>query len=121
MPPPTPPAAQSLSGHKNGGSFPRQDSGGRSTAYKVIKNPIVGQDMGIATMHLERIRQFVARLAPLPVCEECVGEHVPDIMAQEVHLSLSELAVERGFDRARALCGLCGHERLVVEKTRTVT
>lgn len=71
-------------------------------------------------MHLERIRQFVTRISPLPICEECVSEHVPDISAQDVHLTLSELAVERGFDRARAVCGLCGHERLVVEKTRAI-
>jgi len=67
---------------------------------------------------LDRIRQFVERVAPLPICEACLAGHLDGLSEQEVHLRVSELAVERGFDRARAPCGLCGNERLVVEKAR---
>jgi hypothetical protein len=66
---------------------------------------------------LDRIRQFVERVAPLAVCEECLADHLADVPGEEVHLSVNELAVERGFDRARAPCALCGNERLVIEKS----
>jgi hypothetical protein len=69
-------------------------------------------------MHLDRVRQFVERVAPLPLCEGCLTERLEDVPAEEVHLSLSELAVERGFDRLRAVCGLCGHDELAIQKLR---
>lgn len=65
---------------------------------------------------LGQVRRLTQRLAPTPVCEQCLVERIEDAPVDMVHMSLSELAVERGFGRENDVCGLCGEQRLVIKR-----
>ena len=70
------------------------------------------------TAILEAVRRFVERLAPTPVCDDCLAERIDQSGADGVRTAIGELAVERGFDRMRDACGLCGTSRMVIRKLR---
>lgn len=64
----------------------------------------------------ETIRRLVERLSPAPICETCVALHLTLPMDDSLRADLGELAVERGFERSRAPCGLCEQDQIVLRK-----
>lgn len=63
---------------------------------------------------LPSIRRLVERLAPAPVCDDCIADRLELALTIDLRAALGELAVERGFDRDRDHCSLCDQERPVL-------
>ena len=62
------------------------------------------------------VRRLVERLAPAPVCDDCIADRLDLRLSDDLRATLGELAVERGFDRERDQCGLCDQPRIVLRK-----
>ncbi|MCW1430902.1 hypothetical protein OLX23_17470 [Novosphingobium sp. JCM 18896] len=74
--------------------------------------------MGDQNTTLERVRRLVERLAPTPVCDECIADRIDDAHLEEVRPCTQELTAERGFVRDNDACGLCGERHTVIRKHR---
>ncbi len=75
------------------------------------------QDKEAGTMSMFiSVRRLVERLAPEPVCDVCVADRLSLQLTDDLRATLGELAVERGFDRERDRCSLCGEERPVIRR-----
>jgi uncharacterized protein YaaQ len=68
------------------------------------------------TMVLDRVRAFIARLAPEAVCDDCIAERLDLTVRQHANHQTRELAGNGGFVRAKGPCSLCGAEKLVIRK-----
>jgi hypothetical protein len=67
---------------------------------------------------LGQARRLVDAIAPTPVCGECVAGRLGGAPGNEVQMSLSELAAERGYARENDTCGLCGTHGHVIRKRK---
>ena len=65
---------------------------------------------------LEKVRAFVARLAPSAVCDDCIADRLELSVRQHANHKTRELAGSGGFVRAKGPCGLCGADKLVIRK-----
>lgn len=74
--------------------------------------------MGDESTTLDSVRRLVERLAPTPVCDDCIADRIDDASLEEVRRSTHELAVDRGFMRDNDACGLCGERRMVIARHR---
>lgn len=63
---------------------------------------------GTATV-LERVRGLIERLAPEPVCDDCIAEKLAVTQASQVNLAAHELAGAKGIERRGDICALCGN------------
>jgi len=63
---------------------------------------------------LHDVEKLVARLAPAPVCDDCLT-HTLGLSTLRHHADFAarELAGTNGFERLKDTCGLCGETRLV--------
>ena len=66
---------------------------------------------------LDDVAAFVARLAPEPVCDDCIAERLSLSVRQHANHKSRELAGSGGYERRKAPCSLCGGEKLVIRKT----
>ncbi len=66
---------------------------------------------------LEAVRALIVRLAPQPVCDDCIARTLQLSVRQHANHKSRELAGESGFERTKGECGLCGATKLV---TRSV-
>jgi hypothetical protein len=64
----------------------------------------------------DKVRAFVARLAPEPVCDDCIAERLELPARQHVSRQTRELAGSEGFVRAKRPCSLCGETKLVIAR-----
>lgn len=55
-----------------------------------------------------RVRGLILRLAPEPVCDDCIGERLDVAEGQGVSQATRELAGSDGFERQNGECSLCG-------------
>ena len=55
-----------------------------------------------------RVRGLIERLAPEPVCDDCIGERLDVGVARRVSQTTRELAGLDGFERQKGECSLCG-------------
>ena len=62
---------------------------------------------------LDQVRAFIVRLAPRPVCDDCVAEKLVLGARQHANQKTRQLAGSDGFERRRDLCSLCAGEKLV--------
>lgn len=67
---------------------------------------------------LEKVRGFVARLAPHPVCDDCIVERLALPEPEAANLNINELAGSDGFERTAAACSLCGLDGTFIRKAR---
>lgn len=65
------------------------------------------------TTVLDRVRAFVGRLAPEPVCDGCIADRLGLSVHQHADRKARELAGMGGFVRAKGRCGLCGEDKPV--------
>ncbi|RYD59953.1 MAG: hypothetical protein EOP60_00565 [Sphingomonadales bacterium] len=65
---------------------------------------------------LSRVRAFIERLAPAPVCDACIAERLGLDTESLAERKTHELAGGDGFERGRALCALCGLTRSVTRR-----
>jgi len=69
---------------------------------------------GEATV-LERVRGLIERLAPQPICDECVAEKLDLPWMAQANQAARELAGD-GFERRSDICTICGGPRVVTRK-----
>lgn len=65
---------------------------------------------------LDRVRAFVERLTPEPVCDDCIAERLSLSVRQHANHKTRELAGSPGFERRKDSCSLCGLIKLVISK-----
>jgi hypothetical protein len=66
---------------------------------------------------LDRVRAFVARLAPASVCDDCIADRLELSVRQHANHKSRELAGTDGFMRDKGPCSLCGADKLVIRKS----
>ena len=66
---------------------------------------------------LDRVRAFIARLAPEAVCDDCIAERLELSVRQHANHNSRELAGSGGFVRSKGPCSLCGADKLVIRKS----
>jgi len=62
---------------------------------------------------LQDVEKLVARLAPAPVCDDCLTETLGLSTLHHADFAARELAGANGFERLKGTCGLCGEMRSV--------
>jgi hypothetical protein len=62
------------------------------------------------------VRRLVERLAPAPVCENCIADRLSLALTDDLRAALGALTAERGFGRQRDHCSLCDEERAVISR-----
>lgn len=67
---------------------------------------------------LAKVRAFIERLAPEPVCDDCIAERLGLLVPQHAHHRARELAGSDGFERRLAPCALCSATRTAIRKAR---
>jgi len=72
--------------------------------------------MGGQVTILEQVRKLVERLAPDPICDDCITEKLGLIVRQHANHKTRELAGRDGFERARESCAICGSEKMVIRQ-----
>lgn len=65
---------------------------------------------------LTDVAQLVERLAPAPVCDDCVAERLCLTVRQHANHKTHELAGQDGFERRKDICSICGAQKLVIRK-----
>lgn len=69
------------------------------------------------TTVLDRVRAFIARLAPAAVCDDCIADRLDLSVRQHANHKSRELAGIGGFVRSKGPCSLCGANKLVIRKS----
>ncbi|MGF7156101.1 hypothetical protein [Novosphingobium gossypii] len=62
------------------------------------------------------IEKLVTRLAPSPVCDECLADTLGLSVLHHADQAARQLAGMNGFERRKDTCGLCGEVRMVSAK-----
>lgn len=71
----------------------------------------------VATVR-DQVSAFIERLAPEPVCDDCITERLGLSVRQHANHKTRELAGQAGFDRRLDICALCGAAKKVIRKKR---
>jgi len=73
--------------------------------------------MAQETTHLDRIRRLIERLAPAPICDDCISARLAMTPADRPSEVTIELAGADGFERQIDSCSLCGERRKVTRRS----
>jgi uncharacterized protein YaaQ len=65
---------------------------------------------------LENVRSLITRLAPDPICDDCIAERLSLSVRQHANHKTRELAGTGGFERRKDVCSLCGDQKLVIRR-----
>ena len=65
---------------------------------------------------LEDVRSRITRLAPDPICDDCIAERLSLSVRQHANHKTRELAGTGGLERRKGVCSLCGDEKLVIRR-----
>ena len=63
---------------------------------------------------LDDVRRLVQRLSPQPICDDCIADKLELSIRQHANHKTRELADERGFERDKDVCSICGKSKLVI-------
>lgn len=66
---------------------------------------------------LDDVASFVSRLAPSPVCDDCIADRLKLSLRQQANQKTRELAGRNGFERRKDTCSMCGDGKLVIRKS----
>ena len=66
---------------------------------------------------LDDVAALIRRLAPEPVCDDCITERLKLTVRQHAITGTRELAGTGGFRRAKDCCSLCSENKLVIRHT----
>ena len=67
----------------------------------------------------EQGRKLIERLAPDPICDDCITEKLRLSVRQHANHQTRELAGRDGFERTKDACVICGSDKLVIrQRTR---
>ena len=72
--------------------------------------------MGEKATVADRVRALIERLAPEPVCDDCIAERLELTVRQGANHATRELAGGDGFERKLAACSLCGATKKVIRR-----
>ncbi|MDB5578018.1 MAG: hypothetical protein JWR80_3194 [Bradyrhizobium sp.] len=67
---------------------------------------------------LDDVARLIERLAPLPICSDCISDKLNLGARHHVDQKCRELAGTNGVERHKAACGMCNAIKLVVRKAR---
>ena len=67
---------------------------------------------------LDDVARLIDRLAPLPICSDCISDKLNLGTRHQADQRCRELAGTNGFERKKAACGMCNAIKLVVRKAR---
>lgn len=65
---------------------------------------------------LDDVRRLIERLAPEPVCDDCIAERLDLSVRQHANHKTRELAGTGGFERGKDACAICGAIKLVIRQ-----
>ena len=65
---------------------------------------------------LKDVERFIARLAPEPVCDDCIADRLALTVRQHANHKSRELAGTNGYERRKEACSLCGTVKLAIRK-----
>lgn len=65
---------------------------------------------------LQDVAAFVTRLAPEPVCDDCIADRLHLSVRQHANHKTRELAGSQGFERRKGHCSLCGGDKKVIRR-----
>jgi hypothetical protein len=65
---------------------------------------------------MDRVEALIARLAPVPICDECIVERLSLAALHQASQRTRELAGQRGYERATAECATCGEAKSVIRR-----
>ena len=65
---------------------------------------------------MEQVRALIERLAPDPVCDDCITERLGLGVRQHANHKTRELAGIAGFERQVGACALCGGNKKVIRR-----
>ncbi|TPG21779.1 hypothetical protein EAH87_04900 [Sphingomonas koreensis] len=65
---------------------------------------------------LDDVARLVTRLAPEPVCDDCVADTLGLAGGEQVAQQTRELAGSNGYERKKDTCTLCGIVKLVIRR-----
>jgi len=63
------------------------------------------------------VRALIDRLAPEPICDDCVAERLGLSVRQHANHKTRELADSNGFERRKDICSMCFAEKLVIRRS----
>lgn len=66
----------------------------------------------------DRVAALIGRLAPAPICDECIVARLGLAALHQASQRTRELASMRGYVRAQQDCSICGDAKLVIRKGR---
>ncbi|MES1974280.1 MAG: hypothetical protein V4472_17620 [Pseudomonadota bacterium] len=64
------------------------------------------------------VRALIVRLAPEPICDDCVAELLGLSVRQHANHKTRELAGSNGFERRKDICSMCFGEKLVIRRVK---
>jgi hypothetical protein len=88
----------------------------KSAALLARRTPFIESSMQGQSTILERVRGLIERLAPEPICDECIAEKLELAWTSQANQAAREL-VGGGFERRSDICAICGGPRAVTRKT----
>ena len=62
---------------------------------------------------LDKVRALIERLAPEPLCDDCIAEKLDMVWKSQANVAARELAGTHGILRRKDMCSLCGGVRIV--------
>lgn len=65
---------------------------------------------------LDDTRKLIDRLAPMPVCDDCLAERLNLSVRQHANHQTRALAGNAGYERRKDICSRCFGERLVIRR-----
>ena len=63
---------------------------------------------------LDRVREFIAALAPEAACDDCIAARVGITPRQHANHKTRELAKTRAFERRDGVCSFCKSTKKVI-------
>jgi len=65
---------------------------------------------------LARVRGLIERLAPQPICDDCIAEKLDLAWTSQANQAAREMAGGEGFERRSDICSICCAPRVVTRK-----
>lgn len=65
---------------------------------------------------LERVRGFLARMAPMAICDDCIADELELTVRQHANRKTVELQKSREFDRRIGECAMCKRSKKVIRR-----
>lgn len=64
----------------------------------------------------DRVEALIGRLAPEPICDECIVERLGLSALHQASQRTRELAGMRGYERRQDDCTICGTAKFVIRR-----